>query len=359
MVSYETLIVKPRGPPHADGRTLAKRATLTPPPALESDMPRVACRIVLYTCMLLGVPIAATAQDAAPKLVRIVVPFSPGASNDAIARALAGPLAKRLDNSVIVENKPGAAGVVGADMVAKSPRDGSILLLTSSTFLTTAATHERLPYDVLTSFAPVATVGQNPSILAVSAATPYRSVAELIAAARAKPGEITYGSAGVGSIGHMVTERMCAAAGIQMRHVPYKGAALAAIDLAGGQIQVMKSSYGSLSPFLKSEKVRLLAVTSRQPHPSFPGVAPLNATLPGFVSETWVAVFAPAGTSPRLIERLNREIIEISASPELKTLFDPDGMLPLAMTPAAFSGRMQQELAQWKQIVADRKIVAE
>jgi tripartite-type tricarboxylate transporter receptor subunit TctC len=322
-------------------------------------MLHVACWSVLCAVALLGFPVPTLAQDAVPKLIRIVVPFSPGASNDAIARALAGPLAKRLETSVIVENKPGAAGVVGADAVAKSPRDGSVLLLTSSTFLTTAATHERLPYDALTSFAPVATVGQNPSVLAVASATPFRSAAELFAAARAKPGEITYGSAGVGSIGHMVTERMCAAAGIQMRHVPYKGAALAAIDLAGGQIQVMKSSYGSLSAFLKSEKVRLLAVTSRQPHPSFPGVPPLNATLPGFSSETWVAVFAPAGTSPRLIERLNREIAEISASPELKTLFDPDGMLPLAMTPAAFTARMQQELAQWKQIVADRKIVAE
>ncbi len=322
-------------------------------------MRRLARSTIICAGALSGSVPWAGAQETPPKLIRIVVPFSPGASNDAIARALAGPLAKRLDTSVIVENKPGAAGVVGADAVAKSPRDGSMLLLTSSTFLTTAATHERLPYDVLTSFAPVATVGQNPSVLAVSAATPFRSVAELIAAARAKPGEITYGSAGVGSIGHMVTERMCAAAGIQMRHVPYKGAALAAIDLAGGQIQVMKSSYGSLSPFLKSEKVRLLAVTARQPHPSFPGVPPLNATLPGFSSETWVAVFAPAGTPPRLIERLNREITEIAASPELKTLFDPDGMLPLAMTPAAFTVRMQQELAQWKQIVAERKIVAD
>jgi tripartite-type tricarboxylate transporter receptor subunit TctC len=298
----------------------------------------------------------ALAQEAVPKLIRIVVPFSAGASNDAIARAIAVPLAKRLDTSVVVDNRPGAAGVVGSDSVAKSPRDGSVVLLTSSTFLTTAATHERLPYDVLTAFTPVATVGQNPSILTVSAAAPFKSPAELFAAARARPGEITYGTAGVGSIGHLVTEMMCAAAGIQMRHVPYKGAALAAIDLAGGQIAVMKSSYGTLSPFLKTGKVRLLAVTSRQPHPSFPGVPPLNATLPGFSSETWVAVFAPAGAPPRLLERLNREITEIAASPELKTLFEPDGMLPLAMTPPEFSVRMQRELAQWKQIVTDRKI---
>lgn len=317
------------------------------------------CGFLLCVTAVVGPAGLAHAQEAAPKQIRIVVPFSAGASNDAIARAIAGPLAKRLDATVIVENRPGAAGVVGADAVAKSPRDGSVLLLTSSTFLTAAATNTRLPYDALAAFAPVATVGQNPSLLAVSAMTPFRTAADLFAAARARPDEITYGSAGVGSIGHMVTEMMCAAARIQMRHVPYKGAALAAIDLAGGQIQVMKSSYGSLSAFLKTDKVRLIAVTSRQPHPAFPGVPPLIDTLPGFSSETWVGVFAPAGTPARLIDRLNREISEISLLPELRAILDPDGMLPLAMSPAAFATRLQQELAQWKQIAAARRIVAE
>ena len=299
------------------------------------------------------------AQDAPPKLVKIVVPFSAGASNDAIARSISNPLAKRLDASVIVENRPGAAGVIGADAVAKSPRDGSVLLLTSSTFLTVAATQSKLPYDLLTAFAPVTTIGQNPSLLAVSAATPFKSPTELFAAARAKPGEITYGTAGVGSIGHMVTEMMNAAAKVQMRHVPYKGASNAAIDLAGGQIQVMISSYSTLSPFLKAGKVRLIGVTSKQPHPAFPDVQPLIQVLPGFSSETWVGVFAPAGTPPGLVERLNREISEISTSPELRALLEPDGMLPFTMTPAAFSARIKQELEQWKQIAAERKIAAE
>src|SRR5258705_7922399 len=144
----------------------------------------------------------AVAQDAVPKLIRIVVPFSAGASNDAIARAIAGPLAKRLESSVIVENKPGAAGVIGADAVAKSPRDGSVLLLTSSTFLTAAATQARLPYDPLAAFVPVAMVGEGPLLLAVAASTPYKTAAELFAAARSKPDELTYGTAGVGSVGH-------------------------------------------------------------------------------------------------------------------------------------------------------------
>ena len=318
-----------------------------------------ACRIALGIIALLGLAAAAAAQDAVPKLIRIVVPFAAGASNDAIARAIAGPLAKRLDNSVIVENKPGASGIIGSDAVAKAPRDGSVLLLTSSTFLTAAATASRPPYDLVTAFAPVATVGQNPSLLAVSASTPFKSAAELFAVARAKPGELTYGTAGVGSIGHMVTELLSAAAKVQMRHVPYKGAAIAAIDLAGGQIQVMISSYSTLSPFLKADKVRLLAVTSKQPHPSFPEVPPLINTLPGFSSETWVGVFAPAGTPARFVERLNRDISEISVLPELMAILEPDGMLPLATTPAAFAVRVKQELEQWKQVVVARKIAAE
>lgn len=315
--------------------------------------------IVLFAGALAGTTPVVLAQDAAPKLIRIVVPFSPGANNDAIARVLAGPLGRRLDASVIVENRPGASGAIGSDFVAKSPRDGSVLLLTSSTFVTVAAITPRLPYDVLTSFAPVATIGQNPSVIAVPAASPFKSPAELFAAARAKPGVITYGSPGVGSIGHLVTELWCAVAGVEMRHVPYKGAANAAIDLAGGQIQVLQSSFSTMSSLVKAGKVRLIAMTGRQPHPSFPNVPPLSATLPGFSSETWVGVFGPAGMPPRLVERLNREITELAASPELKPIYEPDAMLPVAMTPAAFSARLEQELAQWKKIVAERKIVAE
>jgi len=319
----------------------------------------VVSRTLLCVGLLPVLAPSAVAQDAVPKLIRIVVPFSPGASNDAIARVIAPPLGKRLETTVIVENRPGAAGVIGADAVAKSPRDGSALLLTSSTFLTAAATQARLPYDPIGAFAPVAVVGQNPSLLAVSAASPFKTTADLLAAARAKPDEITYGTAGVGSIGHMLTELLMASAKIRMTHVPYKGAANAAIELASGQIVVMISSYATLSAFLKSGKVRVLAVTSTKPHPAFPQFPPLSATVPGFSSETWVGVFAPAGTSERLVERLNREINEISASPELKAFLEPDGMVAVAMTPAAFSARVKQELAQWRKIATTRKIVAE
>jgi tripartite-type tricarboxylate transporter receptor subunit TctC len=318
---------------------------------------RTGLPIALLACWLwAGV---AAAQEAAPKLVRIVVPFSPGASNDAIARVIAPPLARRLETSVVVDNKPGAAGVIGADAVAKSPRDGSVLLLTSSTFLTAAATQPRLPYDPIAAFAPIGTIAQNPSLLAVSAAAPFKSAAAMIAAARARPDELTYATAGVGSIGHLATELLAAAAGIRMRHVPYKGAANAAIDLASGQVAVIISSHNTLSPFVRIGKVRLLAVTSKQPHPAFPDLPPLAQTVPGYFNETWVGVFAPAGTSAQTVERYNREINDIASSPELRTLLEPDGMIAVPTSPDAFATRIRSELAQWKRIAAERKIVLE
>jgi tripartite-type tricarboxylate transporter receptor subunit TctC len=313
----------------------------------------------LLGAALLALAPASAADAPLPRTIRIVVPFSPGASNDVIARAIADPLARRLQVSVVVDNRAGAAGVIGSDIVARSPPDGSVLLLTSSTFLTSAATQPHLPYDPTAAFAPVAMVGQGPLVLAVSAATPFRSAAELIAAARAKPGRLTYGTAGIGSVGHLATELLDEAARMRMTHVPYKGAANAVTDLAGGQIDVMVSNYSTLAPLINGGKVRALAVTSRQAHPSFADLPPLAAAVPGYSIEIWVGVFAPTGTPPALLERLNREINEIAASPELGVVLGPDGTVPTPMTPAAFAAQVGNELRRWKQVAAEHKIVAE
>jgi len=319
-------------------------------------------RLGVCAALLLGLPAAATAQTAAlPKTIKIIVPFSPGASNDAVARAIAVPLAQRLQATVIVENKAGAAGVIGADAVAKSPHDGSVLLLTSSTFLTAAATQPRLPYDPIAAFTPVAMVGEGPLLLAVSASTPFKSPEDLLAAARAKPDALTYGTAGVGSIGHLATVLLSDAAKVKLTHVPYKGAANAAQDMGGGQIDVMVSNYSTLAPLMQKDggRVRALAVTSKQPHPSFAALPPLAIAVPGYEMDIWIGVFAPAGTPQAVIDRLNREINAISASPELAVLLGPDGTLPQAITPSAFAARVKDELAKWKQLAAAHKIVAE
>jgi tripartite-type tricarboxylate transporter receptor subunit TctC len=305
---------------------------------------------------LVGALLAATSALAQPALVRLVVPFPPGGSNDVIARAMAPQLAKRLGTNVIVENKAGAAGVIGSDAVAKAPPDGSQLLLTSSTFLTTAATQSKLPYDPLAAFTPIAMVAEGPLLVAVPADRPIKSGADLIAAAKARPGALNYGTSGVGSVAHLATELLNGAAQIQTTHVPYKGAGPALIDLAAGQIDVMISNYSSIVPQMKSGKVRAIAVTSAKPSPAFPDLPPLAATVPGYAIEIWVTVFAPAGTPAPLVERLNREINAISASPELRVFLDPDGAQPVALSPAAVAARMKEDLAQLKRIAAERKI---
>ena len=172
-------------------------------------------------------------------------------------------------------------------------------------------------------------VAEGPLLVAVPASMPIKSGAELLAAARAKPGALNYGTAGVGSVAHLATELLNGAASIQMTHVPYKGAANALLDLAAGQINVMISNYSSLVPQIKAGKVRPIAVTSAKPSPAFPDLPPLAQAVPGYAIEIWVTVFAPAGTPISLVERLNREINQISASPELRTFLDPDGALPL------------------------------
>jgi tripartite-type tricarboxylate transporter receptor subunit TctC len=170
---------------------------------------------------------------------------------------------------------------------------------------------------------------------------------------------MNYGSAGVGSVGHMATELLNDVAKVQMTHVPYKGAANAVVDLAAGQIQTMLSSYSTLAPLVKSGKVRLLAVTSKDKHPAFPELPPIAVAAPGYAMDIWVGVFAPAGAPQALVERLNRDINEIATSSELATILEPEGTIPKAMTPAAFAAAVKDELAQWKRIAAERKIVAE
>ena len=322
-------------------------------------MSRFGPRLALVLFAVMGLMPVSAAQVTLPKSIKIVVPFSPGGSNDVIARAISGPLGKRLDIPVIVENRAGAAGVIGSDYVAKSPRDGSVLLLTSSSFLTAAATQTQLPYDPIGAFAPVAMVGGGPMLLVVSAATPFKTPADLIAAARAKPGALNYGTAGIGSIAHLTSELFDDTAKIQMTHVPYKGAANAAIDLAAGQIQVMVSNYSTIAPLLKGGKIKALAVTSGMPHAAFPGLPPLATVAPGFAVAIWVGVFAPAGTPAAIVERLNQEINAIAASPDLAPVLEPDGTLPEAISPATFAGRIKDELGQWKQIATEHKIVAE
>ena len=329
--------------------------------------PRISRRTSLSALMALVTGLAASTgvwaqaeADKLPAVIKLVVPFAPGGSNDVIARAIQPALAKRLNTTVIVENKPGAAGSIGSDMVAKAPKDGSVLLLTSSSLVTSAATMPNTtPYNVETAFSPVAMIGQGPMLVAVSASTPYKTPDEFVRAARAKPDAVTYGTAGPGSIAHMSSEMLADAARVQMLHVPYKGAAPALLDLASGQIQMMVSNYSSIVAQIKAGRVRPLAVTSKNPSPSFPDLPPMAIAAPGFSAEIWVTVFAPAGTPSALVQRLNREINEIAKSPEVRALLEADGTLPVALSPAEVAQRVKEDLAAWRKIATAKNIRAE
>lgn len=196
-------------------------------------------------------------------------------------------------------------------------------------------------------------------LLAVPADSPFKTPADLVAAARARPGALNYGTARVGSIAQLTTELFDDAAGVRMTHVPYKGASNGAIDLAAGRIQVMISNYNTIAPLASNGKVKAIAVTTANPHPAFPGLPPLASVALGVDVDIWVGVFAPAGTPAGVVERLNREINLIAASDDLKPVLEPDGTQPTAITPASFAAHLKGELAQWKKVATEHKIIAE
>lgn len=295
-----------------------------------------------------------------PKTITIVVPFGPGASNDSFARLIAQKLGPKIGSTVIVENKPGAGSVIGSSFVSRAAPDGSVLLLTSSTFTTSAAVQKNLPYDPIKGFTPVSLVATGPMLLTVGAQTPYKSAADLIADARANKGKINYASAGIGSINQMSAEMLNSMAKMDITHVPYKGAAAALTDMIAGQVQMMVASPASAIGQLKSGKVRVLAVTSPKPSPLVPGVAPLNQTVPGYEVEIWWGVFAPRGTPAPVAERLNAEINDIINSPEMRERFAQEGAEPTnSVTPEQFGAYVRNELEKWRTVAREKQISAE
>jgi tripartite-type tricarboxylate transporter receptor subunit TctC len=318
-------------------------------------------RLIAASLLAPALPATVRAQSDVrpPAVVRIVVPFGTGGSNDVIARVVAPLLAKRLDTTVIVENRAGAGGSIGADYVARSAKDGATLLLTSASLLTAAATQPKIPFDPITAFAPVSMLADGPMLLAVPATAPYRTAADLIADARIRPGVLNYGTAGVGSIAHLSTEVLASMAGVQMVHVPYKGAAEALLGLGGDQIQLMITNYSSVASQLKAGKIKAIAVTSARPSPAFPELQPVATAVPGYGVDIWVGVFAPAGSPDALVRRYNRELNAIAASPELKALLDPDGAAPGDLTSVAFGARLRDDLAMWRRIASERGIKVE
>jgi len=312
-------------------------------------------RIALFVCLTL-VACLATAQN-----VRFVVGFTPGGSSDILARALAAKLAESLGQPVVVENRPGAGGNLAAEVVAKSAPDGNTWLLGNNAILATNhALYTRLGYDPVKDFAPVALVAVQPNVLVVHPSVPAHSVAELIAYAKQHPGKLNYASTGVGVAAHLSGELFKAMAGVDMVHVPYKGAQPALTDVLAGQVQVMFATSTSVLPFIKAGRLRALAVTTAQRSPSMPELPTVaEAGVPGFESITWHGVVVPSQTPPSVIERLNRTINAVLAQKEFSERLSALGAEVAGGTPQDFAAYIAREIPKWAKVVKDSGARAE
>ncbi len=319
-------------------------------------------RHLLLAALALSHAPLAWAQDAWPsKPIRLVVPFAAGGTSDILARTLGEKLQGVLKQTVVVENKAGAGGVIGADVVAKSPGDGYTLLLgTIASHAINPALQAKMPYNAATDFAPVILLGSISNVLLVGAEQPFKNVKDLIAAATAKPGSIAFASAGQGSSQHMSGEMFKLLAGAELTHVPYKGSAPAIQDVIGGQVPMSFETVTVAAPHIQSGKVRALAVTSATRSPALPTVPTLQeAGVAGFDVASWQALYAPAGTPPAIVQRLNAEVEKILAQPEIKAKMDGLGLVHSANTPAQFVAFGNAEMAKWVKVVKDGKVKAE
>ena len=307
-------------------------------------------------------PVVSLGQSSSailPKLIKIVVPFEPGASTDIFARLLAQKLGVRIGGTVVVENRAGATGSIGAEYVYRAVADGSTLLLTGSTFSAAAAMQPKLPFDPVNGFAPVAMLASGPHILAVGNDTPYKSTAQLLDAARANKGKINYGSIGIGSSQHLNTALLNSMAGTEMTHVPFKGGGPAVTNLIGGHIQLMMFGYSTLMPHVRGGKIRALAVTSKSRSRFAPDLPTVAETVPGFSAESWWAVLAPAATPQPVVNRLNEEIRAIVSLPEMRAAFEKEGVDPASMTAPEFTAFMRSDIDKWRALARRLNIVAE
>ena len=289
-----------------------------------------------------------------PSVIRMIVPFTPGASNDVFARALSEQLSLKLGITVIVENKPGAGGIIGSAEVARAKPDGTTLLFSSNSFVTRAAVEEKLPFDPRKSFTPVAMVAQGAMLLVVGNETPYQNVKQLIAASKGQ--QINYGSAGIGSIGQMSAELFNSMAGVNMNHVPYKGITGVLTDMIGGRIETMITAPASIGGALKGKQIRAIAVTSAQPSPFFPELPTVAHDLPGYEVDVWFGVYAPANMPVSLTEALNQAIREVSAMPRMREVLAKEASSPSNMTVKEFAAYVDRELDMWVKLAKSRGI---
>jgi tripartite-type tricarboxylate transporter receptor subunit TctC len=312
--------------------------------------------LFLVACAFAGL---ALAQPYPTKPLRMIVPFPPGGVTDVMSRAVAARLSAEIGKPVVVENRAGASGIIGADAAAKAPADGYTLLMGNiSTLAVNAATFTKLPYDPVASFAPISMVAIQPLLVAVHPSMPVQSLPELVSMAKSKPGQLSYGTAG--SSIHLAVEFFSTIAGIRMNHVPYKGSAPAITDLIGGQLQVLFDPFSTLYPQVRAGKARGLAVTTEHRSsvaPELPTVSELG--FKGFDVSSWQGLVVPAATPRDVVDRLHRETVKVLASTEIKEQFAKHGAEAAPTSPEKFGEYIRGEIVRWQKVARDAGVKPE
>src|SRR6201996_3518902 len=308
--------------------------------------------------------IAVISTDAAmalypERIVRLVVPFAPGGGTDVVARTLAQDMAKDLGFTVMVENKPGAGTIIGTQAVATSAPDGYTLLMGTFSHAVNPSLNTKLPYDPHRDFVPVALIARSFNVVVVNPKSPIKSIADLIAAAKASPGKLSYGTFGIGTSAHLAGELFKDMAKVNLATIHYKGAAPAITDLIGGQIQVMFTTVASCASLVESGQLRALAVTSAERSPAFPQLPTVAETVPGYAAESWYGLFAPAKTPPDVIDRLNKSAATAVQAESFKKLGVNEGLVMVAQPPEAFGRYFQGEEERWRKLIQEVGIKVE
>jgi tripartite-type tricarboxylate transporter receptor subunit TctC len=289
-------------------------------------------------------------QNYPTKPIRMIVPFPPGGQTDVVARALSQKLAEAFGESVVVDNRPGAAGSIGAEIAVKSPGDGYTMLMVSTSYAGNVALY-KLNYDPVNDIVPIIMVGEIGNMVTVNPNGPFKTVKELIAYAKSNPGKINFASGGTGSGNHLATEHFAQMAGITMTHVPYKGSTAGVADLMSGQIQLIFSGVTGMIPHHKANRVRGIAVTSAKRNPAVPDLPTVSETLPGFVSVSWSAILAPKGLPKEIALRWNNEINKLLQTPEMRTRMEQTGLEVVGGTQQHVREVLVKDIETWKKVV--------